>query len=575
VNEIATARAALDRGDILMAYDVAMEVLARDPRDVEARFLTCVSLARGGAAERALEGLEVLYALMAGSNAVPPRLREDADALAARLAKDRALASAGPQRAELATKAADLYEVAANRHGGCYPSINAASLHLLAGDAPRARELAQRALVASEGEEDEYWRLATEAEGSLILGDTARVQRALGAIQETGLGDIAARARTRQQLRLVCESVDQDVQILDALVVPLVLHYCGHMSADDSIRPLVEDAIRGEHIALAFGSLARGADIIISEVLLEHGIELHVVLPFPLEDFERTSVQTESGQWTERYRRCLAAATSVVYASDSAFMSDAALMGYASQIAMGHAINRATFLGVEAEQLAVWDGSPGGGVAGTAHDVAAWRRAGRITRVIGVKSVASAPRPEAGLVHGTRPVYAILFADFRGFSLLRDEHYDEFVAGVLGPMGDVIDRFGPAVLYRNTWGDAIQLVTKDVTSAAHCALEIQETLARQGGASAERLGLRIAVHVGRVVPIMDPIRKTLAFWGRELTRTARIEPRTPEGEVYSTDAFAALLALEPESGCVCEYMGRVTTAKSFETIPMYRLRRRS
>jgi adenylate cyclase len=73
--------------------------------------------------------------------------------------------------------------------------------------------------------------------------------------------------------------------------------------------------------------------------------------------------------------------------------------------------------------------------------------------------------------------------------------------------------------------------------------------------------------------INDPIRNELTYWGRELTRAARIEPRTPEGEVYVTDAFAALLALEPESAFAAEYMGRVTTAKDFETIPMYRLRR--
>ena len=40
-----------------------------------------------------------------------------------------------------------------------------------------------------------------------------------------------------------------------------------------------------------------------------------------------------------------------------------------------------------------------------------------------------------------------------------------------------------------------------------------------------------------------------------------------------TDAFAALLALEPNCGSATEYVGRVTTAKQFETIPMYRLRR--
>jgi hypothetical protein len=80
-------------------------------------------------------------------------------------------------------------------------------------------------------------------------------------------------------------------------------------------------------------------------------------------------------------------------------------------------------------------------------------------------------------------------------------------------------------------------------------------------------------HVGPVMTITDPVRGHTASWGRELTRAARIEPRTPEGDVYVTDAFAALLALEPDAGYATEYVGRVTTAKQFETIPMYRLRR--
>jgi hypothetical protein len=62
--------------------------------------------------------------------------------------------------------------------------------------------------------------------------------------------------------------------------------------------------------------------------------------------------------------------------------------------------------------------------------------------------------------------------------------------------------------------------------------------------------------------------------GRGLTRAARIEPRTPAGEVYVTTGFAALLRLEPGSGVTSEYVGHLTTAKNFETTPMYLLRRK-
>jgi hypothetical protein len=45
------------------------------------------------------------------------------------------------------------------------------------------------------------------------------------------------------------------------------------------------------------------------------------------------------------------------------------------------------------------------------------------------------------------------------------------------------------------------------------------------------------------VPATDPVRKERNFYGVEVTR-ARIEPRTPECDVYVTDPFAALVALE-------------------------------
>src|SRR5439155_26121174 len=122
------------------------------------------------------------------------------------------------------------------------------------------------------------------------------------------------------------------------------------------------------------------------------------------------------------------------------------------------------------------------------------------------------------------------------------------------------------------WGDAIAAVFTDVTAAASCALACLEALAAFDFAAVglpADLGLRIGAHAGAVMAITDPIRNELTYWGRELTRAARIEPRTPEGEVYVTDAFAALLALEPDSPFVAEYVGRVTTAKDFETQPVY------
>ena len=575
MSDIAAAHAALARGDVLIAYDEAAAVLRDDPNDLDARFVVSLSLARSGAPQRAFESIQELRELLERSDSAPRSLRQDADALFARLAKDRALHASVPDRSKLAAEAARLYELVAERYGGHFPAVNAATLWLLSGDAGRAQLLAAQALRGIDDEPDAYWRLATEAEAALVMGNHDRAARALQRVEESGLGDAAARSRTRYQLTLVCQATGQDDSFVRSLAVPSVLHYCGHRASGDEVRPSVDAFLDERRVGVAFGSLARGADIVIAEALLARGVELHIVLPFDIDDFESISVGPDAPEWQRRYRSCLARAASTMCTCDSFHLGDDALLTHASRIAMGHAVNRAAFLGAGVEQLAVWDGQAPVAAAGTARDVGLWQRAGRHTHVIAVPPTRhSSGSARQGQAAGR--IYALLFADFHGFSRLRDEHYSAFVADVLTPIADEIRRFDEHILYRNTWGDAIQIVIDDVVAAAQCGLGIQEVLGRVDRVRAclpPDLSLRMALHVGRVISIDDPIRATAAFWGRELTRAARIEPRTPEGEVYTTDAVAALLALEPGSGVHCEYMGRVTTAKEFETIPMYRLRR--
>lgn len=596
VDRLAEARAALARGDVLVAYDAAQQVVDGDPDDLEARFVVALALARAGSTEHAERAVEDLARRIESTGAASARLREDADALVARLAKDRALAESGSRRQELAALAADLYERAAERSGGIFPYINAATLRVLAGDTERASVLAEKTLGLlaanpTPAGEDAYWHLATQAEAALVLGDVAGAEAALDRAAAAGANDVAARAVTRRQLRFLCEARGIDEAILDVLAPSTVLHYCGHRidapgaatrfpaALEGHVAAEIETFLNARRIGVAFGSLANGADILVAEALLERGVELNVVLPFDADEFDRVSVADGGPVWTERYRSCLDRAATVRCACDSAYLDDRELFGYGARVAMGRVINRAVFLGVEAEQLAVWNGHARDHAAGTAHDVAAWQRTGRPTEIIPLEAPATpAPPvpPRAANGQTPRDICAVIFADCRGFSRLRDEQFPAFVDGMLGTLAAVLHRFEDTTVYRNSWGDAIVVVLTDVAAAAACTLEIQEALVDFDFAGAGLpldLALRMGAHVGPVMPITDPIRAQLTYWGRELTRAARIEPRTPEGDVYVTDAFAALLALEPTSKFATEYVGLVTTAKQFETIPMYRLRR--
>jgi class 3 adenylate cyclase len=585
------ARSALSQGDVLVAYDEAMEVLEVRPDDREAQFVAALALARSGATGRASILAAALVGRLAEENA-PVSLREDAEALVARIAKDEALGSDGPRQSALLRRAAELYERAAERYGQYYSCINAASLFLLAGDESRAAQLAmtarERVKAAPDAVTGGYWSSATDAEAALILGNLDAARDAIALAASRAGEDFAALAVTRRQLRLVCAARQIDAAILDPLTPPQVLHYCGHrfdaaegsVQVDDAERHVaqgVQAFLRSRTVGFAYGSLASGADIVVAEALLDAGARLHIVLPFSADEFVPLSVGLPGSVWVTRFHRCRNLAATVAVASDSAYRGCDELFAYGARISMGHALNHAAFLEARVEQLAVWNGLAARGVAGTAHDIAAWARTGYATHIIDVSVSRPIAAAHPASVDSPREVRAILFADFRGFSRLRDEQFPVFLANVFSRLAGVLDEHAGELLWRNTWGDAIAAVFTDVTAAASCALGCLEALDALDFASVglpADLGLRIGAHAGAVMAITDPIRDELTYWGRELTRAARIEPRTPEGEVYVTDAFAALLALEPDSPFVAEYVGRVTTAKDFETIPMYRLRRK-
>ena len=153
-----------------------------------------------------------------------------------------------------------------------------------------------------------------------------------------------------------------------------------------------------------------------------------------------------------------------------------------------------------------------------------------------------------------------------------------FLSGVMAPLAATLDRFDGDILYRNSWGDGLYVVLSNLPAAAHCALALQDTMKALRPAELclpETLGLRIGAHVGPVFEAEDPVRKERNFYGVEVTRTARIEPRTPVGDVYVTDSFAALAVLEAAEDLSCQYVGHIPTAKDYGTFPMYVLKRRA
>jgi class 3 adenylate cyclase len=86
--------------------------------------------------------------------------------------------------------------------------------------------------------------------------------------------------------------------------------------------------------------------------------------------------------------------------------------------------------------------------------------------------------------------------------------------------------------------------------------------------------IRIALHAGPVFCGFDPIIGRDNYFGSSVTRAARIEPVTPPGTVFASEAFAATLVATGGDGFLLEYVGRVGLAKSYGEARVYRVERR-
>jgi class 3 adenylate cyclase len=573
------------RGELLAAFDLAEQGLQEHPDDVVLKHAAVLALARAGSTEEAARRFDQ-YGL-AGNH------EEDIAALQARVAKDRALAVDGSRRRELARDSAELYGAIYRRTGGYYPAINEATLWLIAGDRKNANERAREVLrLVGKLADEDYYAAASRAEAELLLGDLAAVAVTLERTARLHRGDHGALATTRRQLSMICQVTGLDLAVLDALRGPQVVHFCGHrlvgereagrFSAHDEadIAARIGAEVDRHRPAYAYGALAGGADILWAQALLERGSELHVVLPFAREEFVKSSVAPSGAGWVERFEHCLKMATSVTYATEDAYLGDDVLYRYGAELAMGQALLRARYLASDARQLAVWDGGPALGEAGTAIDIQTWRDTGRPVSVVSVRPRdelrrSTAPVPVARTA--PRVVRAILFADVRGFSKLTDEQLPRFNERVLGAFADVLARHEGLVQYSNTWGDALYVVLTDATSAAACACDLQEAMSaidlERTGLPAH-LALRLGGHLGPVFATRDPVRDMPTFIGSHVSRTARIEPVTPPGAIYVTEPFAAALVLAGRDEFSCEYVGHMPAAKDYGRLRMYRLLRR-
>jgi class 3 adenylate cyclase len=607
-----------DRGAVFEAAEMAVRVLqdgdsapAPGSRDHdEISYLHVVCVATSGSLSKAQE----LY----DTYDIAERRQAKARSVGARLAKARAFRASGTNRTIELRAAAQAYEAAYVHTRGrigavdsegvsspesiwtAYLLVNAATLHLLAGDRAKADNWAQAAFdVATAAtplsEKESFYRHAIAAEAALLCGRADDATSWLAHMHHTDSTLYADRSRRYAQLKLVCQALDIDDDLLAPLKVPDVIYYAGHIISpkgaggrfpaemEDEVRQRIEDYLKSESIGIAFGSLAAGADILFAETCIDMGIDLHLVLPFDVEEFLETSVRPSGGDWEKRFRRCLSwcaqnerhGTASIGQAVAGAFLGDEALFAYGSRYAFGLAMLRARNLQADVRMVAAYDGMRGSDI-GTFGSIELCEEHNIRWDHIEIPG-GSGARPSVGWrepdtsIPRRRPL-AVLFADVESYSDLKEEEVPVFHQHCMTGIAAILDLHADHILDRNSWGDSIFAVFEDALSAVRCGLEIQrhfkQTNFRALGLPRD-LGLRLGCHFGPVFSCEDPIRKQQTFYGSHVMRAARIEPITPVGEVYVTEPMAAALALVPEAPIECDYVGLVPLPKDAGELRLY------
>ena len=536
------ARAALKSGNYLLCYDLVAQAAQSGAVSDELRYLELLALANAGSTDTALRRLRAL----------PPELRtrdEDWLSLEGRLYKDLAQRG-GPHARQQYRAASECYRSAYARTGGYFSAINAATTALLGGQPEQARPLAQSVLehvtrFTPTGDTDHYYLRATEAEAALLLADSARARRALTEANRLLADNLNVRSRTLLQLRRICTALQLDPAVLQALQVPPVIY----LSPPSGSR-VVADSELPAAASFVYAGLTEPRDLELTERLLRRGMKLHVVLAAPREKMLKHWEARHGGDARLRLGRLLEQVHETSVALGFLPEEDHWCDRYVGAMALGLSRLSARRLGC------------------------AWHALGPELPMQAV-TIPPGPPPASGTGFERR-FAGVIFADFAGFSRLNDEDLPVFWSQFMLAISQRLTSHASEILLKHTWGDALHFVTTNARSAAEVACEIQECLEQlrpslSGGLS--RLELRLSAHFAPVFSGNDPVEGSGTYFGTQLSFTARIEPITPPGMIFVTEAFAAQIALEAPEMFVLEYAGEVKLAKAYGQSRLFSLRR--
>ena len=171
---------------------------------------------------------------------------------------------------------------------------------------------------------------------------------------------------------------------------------------------------------------------------------------------------------------------------------------------------------------------------------------------------------------------AMLFADAVGYSRLGEDQIPLFFEHFVGRIARYNAVSADQPSHVETAGDGMYMVFDDTAAAGRYALGLSELINQQDWESLglpAKLSARVGLHCGPVFVGRDPITGGNLYTGIHTSRTARIEPVTPPGQVYASSAFAAVATACRAPGMRFSYIGRTQLAKDYGILPLYHVKR--
>jgi class 3 adenylate cyclase len=392
----------------------------------------------------------------------------------------------------------------------------------------------------------------------------------------------------------------------DCFPIPKLVVFSGHMldapdrrsprfppSKENEIKELLEKQLAAMNAGIGFASAASGSDILFLEAMIARGGAIHLVLPWPAEEFVKTSVAISGDSaWVDRFHKVIDRAASIRVLGELYMPGSATGFEYCNLAMCGLARLFARSLDLEITPLAVWDGFAGA-PGGTGSFVRYWRSHRAPVKVIPIATKPPSMLTEAFETEanddddefeawvrasGRQEIRAIMFADVVGYSKLPETVIPKYVAQFNQRVSRLIADSSAAPINVNTWGDGLFFVFNGVEDAGHFALDLRDLVITTDWIDLglpRRLSIRIAVHAGPVYVNFDPVVRQISFTGAHVSRAARIEPITHEGEVFVSEEFAALALADQSKGFTCDLVGTTALAKSYGLFRVYSLERSS